>query len=206
MHVSEGILSGPVLLSSAMLTAAGVTIGLRKMPVEKIPEVAVLTSAFFVVSLIHVPLGPTSVHLLMNGLVGVLLGWMAFPAIFVAVALQALLFQFGGFTTLGVNTFIMAAPAVVVYYLFNLPIRRGNHYLSLVMGFAAGACSVILGGLMVALCLCLTAEAFYTAAKAVLIAHLPVMLIEGMVTSFCVSFLKKVKPEILGNPVIKNYL
>ncbi|NHZ72019.1 MAG: cobalamin biosynthesis protein CbiM, partial [Aquificales bacterium] len=33
---------------------------------------------------------------------------MAFPAILVALTLQALLFQFGGFTVLGVNTFNMA--------------------------------------------------------------------------------------------------
>ncbi|KJU87129.1 cobalt transporter CbiM [Candidatus Magnetobacterium bavaricum] len=174
------------------------------MQVQKIPEVAVLTSAFFVVSLVHVPVGPTSVHLLMNGLLGVLLGWPAFPAIFVAMVLQALLFQFGGFTTLGVNTLVMAAPAIVVYYLFGTAIKRGNHHLAFATGFAAGACSVVLGGLITALCLYLTGEAFYTAAKAMLIAHLPLMIIEGIVTSFCVSFLRKVKPEILAIPMVES--
>lgn len=33
-----------------------------------------MTAAFFVASLIHVPIGPTSVHLLLNGLLGVVVG------------------------------------------------------------------------------------------------------------------------------------
>ena len=94
MHISEGVLSAPVLITGAVLSAAGIAIGLRKMSYDKIPEVAVLSSAFFVASLIHVPIGPSSVHLVLNGLLGILLGWMAFPSILVALSLQALLFQF----------------------------------------------------------------------------------------------------------------
>ena len=96
MHISEGVLSPPVLVTGAVLTAAGVALGLRKMENEKIPLVAVLTSAFFVASLIRVPVGPSAVHLVLNGLLGLILGWAAVPAILVGVALQALLFQFGG--------------------------------------------------------------------------------------------------------------
>ena len=67
-------------------------------------QVGILSSAFFMASLIHVPIGPSSVHLLLNGIVGLLLGWGAFPAILVGLALQAMFFQFGGITVLGVNT------------------------------------------------------------------------------------------------------
>ncbi|MEW6214960.1 MAG: cobalt transporter CbiM [Nitrospirota bacterium] len=197
MHISEGVLSAPVLIAGALLSAGGVTGGLKKMDYERIPEVAVLSSAFFVASLIHVPVGPSSVHLVLNGLLGILLGWMAFPSILVALALQALLFQFGGFTTLGVNTFNMAVPGVIAYHLFNLPIRKGNHLLGIFSGFAAGAAGVGLGAILVALSLVSTGEVFSNVAKAVVVAHLPVMLIEGIITAFCVMFLRKVKPEIL---------
>lgn len=197
MHISEGILSTPVLAAGAILTIGGVALGLKKMDYEKIPEVAVLSSAFFVASLIHVPLGPTSVHLVLNGLVGVLLGWMAFPSILVALALQALLFQFGGFTVLGVNTFNMAAPAVVSYYFFNLLVRRGNRAITAVAAFLAGALGVGGSTLLVALSLVTTGEEFLSVARLVFLAHLPVMLIEGIITAFCILFIKKVKPEIL---------
>ena len=197
MHISEGVLSAPVLVAGFALTAGGVALGLKKMDYEKIPEVAVLSSAFFVASLIHVPLGPSSVHLVLNGLVGVLLGWMAFPAILVALTLQALLFQFGGFTVLGVNTFNMAAPAVLSYYLFSHLIRRENHFAALAAGFLAGGLGVGGGSLLIAVSLVSTGEAFLNVAKLILLAHLPVMVIEGVITAFCVIFLKKVKPEVL---------
>jgi cobalt/nickel transport system permease protein len=197
MHISEGVLSAPVLVTGALLTLGGTALGLKKMDYEKIPEVAVLSSAFFVASLIHVPLGPSSVHLILNGLVGVLLGWMAFPSILIALALQALLFQFGGFTTLGVNTFNMAAPGVIAYYIFNLPVRKTNHLFAALSGFGAGLTGVGLGALFVAIALISTGEGFFNIAKVVVVAHLPVMLIEGVITSFCVTFLKKVKPEVL---------
>lgn len=197
MHISEGILSVPVLVTGAMLTTAGTAIGLKRMTYERMPEVAVLSSAFFIASLIHVPIGPSSVHLILNGLVGILLGWMAFPSILIALALQALLFQFGGFTSLGVNTFNMAAPSVMVYYLFNPLIRRNNRLITVAAGFLSGLLSVGITAFLVALALVSTGEVFLNAAKVVVIAHLPVMLIEGIITAFCIVFLKKVKPEIM---------
>ncbi len=124
MHISEGILSGPVLLGGAILSAGGIGLGLKQINTTDLPKVAILSSGFFVASLIHIPVGPTSAHLLLNGLIGLILGFKAFPAIFVALLLQALLFQFGGLTTLGVNTFNMATPAVLSYYLFRNLLKR----------------------------------------------------------------------------------
>jgi len=126
MHISEGVLSAPVLVTGAALAVTGISVGLKKMDYEKIPQVAVLSSAFFVASLIHVPIGPSSVHLILNGINGLLLGWLCFPSILVALALQAILFQFGGITVLGVNTVTMALPALIGYYLFGRLIKGKN--------------------------------------------------------------------------------
>ena len=100
MHISEGVLSAPVLMTGAIGAIACVAYGLKKIDHDKIPEAAILSSAFFVVSFINVPIGPSSVHLVLNGLMGLLLGWIAFPAILVALTFQAILFQFGGITSL----------------------------------------------------------------------------------------------------------
>ena len=197
MHISEGVLSAPVLLTGAAFTAAGVAVGLKKMDTEKVPLVGVLSSAFFVASLIHVPVGPSAVHLVLNGLLGLLLGWAAFPAILVGLALQALLFQFGGLTTLGINTFNMAVPAVCCYYLFARGIAHKRSGLALAFAFACGFLAIFLSALLVAISLVFTGESFLAAAKLLVVAHLPVMFIEGIVTAFCLGFLKKVKPEIL---------
>lgn len=197
MHISEGVLSTHVLLTGALLSAGGVAAGLRKMPYERIPEVAVLCSAFFVASLIRVPVGPASVHLALNGLLGLLLGWMAFPCILVALTLQAVLFQFGGFSTLGINTFNMAAPAVIVHYLFNTPARSENRFLGAGAGFLSGAAGVGIGALLIALSLISTEEGFLNMASVLVLSHLPVMFVEGALTAFIVLFLIKVKPEML---------
>jgi cobalt/nickel transport system permease protein len=197
MHISEGVLSGPVLVTGAALTAAGCGIGLRKLDYDKVPQVAILTSAFFVASLIHIPLGPSSVHLVLNGLMGLLLGWAAFPAILIALFLQALLFQSGGITSLGVNTFNMAFPAIICFYLFSYAVKGGNNLISMGAAFACGFLGVLLGSLMVAISLAFTGDAFVGIAKVLVAAHLPVMIIEGLMTLFSAGFLKKLKPELL---------
>ena len=198
MHISEGVLSAPVLITGAALTAAGVAVGLRKMDSEKIPRVAVMTSAFFVASLIRIPLGPSAVHLVLNGLLGLVLGWAAFPAILVGVALQGLIFQFGGLTTLGINTFIMATPAILCYYLFARGIGQKNSAMAMALAFGCGFFAVFLSALLLALSLVFTGESFLQLAKILVVAHLPVMVLEGAVVAFCLGFLMKVKPELLG--------
>ena len=92
MHISEGILSAPVLVVGAGLTATAVAYSLKKLKHKEVPKVAILSSVFFVASLIHVPVGPSSVHLILNGIIGLLLGWSAFPAMLVALSLLSVLF------------------------------------------------------------------------------------------------------------------
>lgn len=204
MHISEGVLSAPVLISGAAIAAAGVGIGIKKLDYDRIPQVAVLSSAFFVASLVHVPIGPSSVHLILNGLLGLLLGWMAFPAILIALFLQAVLFQFGGVTTLGVNTVTMALPAVFCYLVFRVGVMSERSRLPMLFSFLCGAVSVFLAGILVAIALMCTGKSFSAAAQLIVVAHLPVMAIEGMITMLCVRFLKKVKPEVLEVPHAKK--
>ena len=160
MHIADGILSGPVLLGGAALAAGGVALGLRKLDYERVPQVAVLSSVFFVSSLIHAPVGPASMHLVLNGLTGVILGWAAFPAILVALFLQAVLFGYGGLTALGVNTLNMALPAVVCYYLFRRPVRRAVSKPAVFgIGAATGMVAIVLSTLMTGLALLASGEA-----------------------------------------------
>ncbi|ABW67826.1 cobalt transporter CbiM [Desulfosudis oleivorans] len=196
MHISEGILSWPVLAGCGAVALAGTAVGIRKLDPEKIPRTGMLSAAFFVASLIHVPLGPSSVHLILNGMVGLILGWSAFPAIFVAILLQAVLFQYGGITTLGVNTMIMAVPALLSYYLFRPFAGRGD---SLVFAgaFLCGMVAVLTGGFLAAVVLIWSEERFLEVALLIVTAHLPVMVAEGLITGFAVLFLKKVKPDLL---------
>jgi cobalt/nickel transport system permease protein len=196
MHISEGVLSGPVLISGGALAAAGTAIGLKKLDYDRIAQAGILSAAFFVASLIHVPVGPANAHLILNGLVGLLLGWAAFPAILVALVLQAMLFQFGGITALGVNTIIMALPAVLCYFVCS-PFLHKKSSLALAAAFACGFLSVALSAVILGLALLFTEENFLEVSAIVIAAHIPVMIIEGLVTAMCVAFLKKVQPNML---------
>ena len=196
MHISEGVLSPAVLAGGAGLAVVGCAIGLKKLDYEAIPRVAILSAAFFVATLIHVPIGPVAEHLVLNGLMGLLLGWMAVPAILIALFLQALLFQFGGLTVLGVNTVTMAAPAVICFYAYRGLLRRPG-MIAGVAAFACGVTGILLSGLLVAAALITTGQVFVQVAELVLLAHIPVMIIEGIITLFIFLFLKKVRPEML---------
>lgn len=196
MHISEGVLSPPILLGGGVLTVVGTAIGLKSIDYERIMTVSLLTATFFVASLIHVPLGPGNVHLIMGGLMGVVLGWSCFPAILVALFLQAIFFHYGGLMVLGVNTTIMALPALLSSLLFKSWLKR-NGTRQKIAAFGAGFLSILLSALLMALVLTLSDTGFLRAAQLVVVAHIPVMIIEGLITMFVVLFLSKVQPEFL---------
>jgi cobalt/nickel transport system permease protein len=201
MHISEGILSGPVLISGAALAAAGTAVGLKKLDYDHIAQSGILAASFFVAALIHIPIGPSSVHLILNGIVGLLLGWAAFPIILVALLLQAVLFQFGGLTTLGVNTVIMALPAVAAHYLFRR-FMLNSQRIAAIGAFGCGLFAVLGGAIIMAMALMFTEENFFNLAALVIGIHVPVMIIEGIITAFCILFLKKVYPQLLPVPAM----
>ena len=196
MHISEGILSGQVLSAGAVIAVAGTGIGLKKIDYDKIVHVAILASAFFVASLIHINIGPASVHLILNGILGLLLGFAAIPAILTALLLQSVLFQFGGLTALGVNVVIMAFPAVLVHYLF-LPLLGKSSKLNFTAGFLAGFFSILFSSLLLGVALWFTDKNFFETSLTIIMTYIPVMIIEGVITGFCVTFLLKVYPEII---------
>ena len=200
MHISEGVLSGPVLISGAALAAAGTAVGLKKLDYDKIAHAGVLSAAFFAASFIHVNLGPSSVHLVLNGLVGLMLGWVAIPVILVALLLQAVMFQFGGITTLGVNTVVMALPAVGAHYLFRSLIS-GNGKAAVAGAFGCGFFAVLASSILMAISLAATEARFLNLALLVMGAHLPLMFVEGFITAFAVGFLRKVQPSMLSDSI-----
>ncbi|HHB75522.1 MAG TPA: cobalt transporter CbiM [Desulfobulbus sp.] len=197
MHISEGILSLPILAGGGAFAIIGTGIGLKHIDTDHIIETSLLSSAFFVASLVHIPLGPGSVHLVLNGLVGILLGWASVPAIAIALFLQALLFGFGGLTVLGVNTVVMAGPAVAVYYLFGPMIRKEGRT-RMIGAFCAGMVAILLSTCLLALALVGTDRSFLDTARLLLAAQIPLMLLEGVITMFVVSFLDRVQPELLN--------
>ena len=199
MHISEGILSSGMLLTGWAGSVAGISYGLRKTDPDKIIKTALISSAFFLASLVNVRIGPSSTHLTLLAPIGLILGSAVFPAVFTALLLQAVLFHFGGIVVLGANTFIMGTASLSVYILFGRIIRNSEGRLRLMTAsFIAGMLAVMIGASLTGIFLMMTDVNFSGAVKVLLIAHLPAALIEGAVTSFLVVWLKKSAPEILS--------
>lgn len=211
MHIPDGILPVAVAAGGYAVTGAATWYALRQIDKRKdpradVPKAALLTSAFFVASWIHIPVPPTSVHLVLNGLLGVILGWYAFPAILIGLIFQAVMFQHGGLTTLGINAAMMGIPALLAFGIFRLRhlLANGNgKWTAATFGFLGSAMATALSvlifyGLLVTfLPTNLDAGIERTAIGITSIAHLPVLLIEGILTALLVAFLLRVKPTLL---------
>lgn len=200
VHISDGVLS-PIYLAIGFAIAVILLIpALIRVQEEEIPRIGLLTAAFFVVSLIHVRVGMTSVHLLLTGLVGVVLGRRAPLAIAVALPLQAFLLGHGGFTVLGVNAVVMTVPALVSAGLFRLfcgrgPVKPGR---ATIAGTVVGAVAVILTAALYASVLIVAGvEDFWVVAMAGFVVHLPLAAIEALIVGFAAGYLARVKPELL---------
>lgn len=212
MHIPDGILPTAVVLGGYAVTGGATWYSLRQInkqqnPQDGIPQAALLTAAFFVATWIHIPLPPTSVHLVLNGLLGVVLGYYAFPAILIGLFLQAIMFQHGGLTTLGVNAAMMGIPALLAYFLFRLRLplglaasRRGTAVFAFLGGgLGLGLAALIAFGLIVTTIpggLDVAAER--ASITLLTLAHLPLMVLEGLFTAFVVAFLVRVRPEMLN--------
>jgi cobalt/nickel transport system permease protein len=203
MHISDGVLPLSVTVGGYAASAAIAAWSARRTRSEELPKVAVVTAAFFVASLIHVPFGPTSVHLLIPGLAGALLGPSAFLAIGLGLLLQSMLFQFGGLTALGANALMMGVPALLCGVFFQRFKGRTRRRQTIIGGLA-GALGTALAALVLALLLATGGEDFFGVAKIALAAHVPVVVIEGLVSAFTIGFLAKVKPALLETAFVQS--
>ncbi len=203
MHLTDGVLSTPVMIATNVAALGGVGFGLHRLDFERVPRVGLLASAFFVASFVHVNIGPVSAHLLLNGLVGLLLGWAAFPALGAALLLQAVLLAYGGLTAWGANLLTMAVPAVLCHLLCSRACRSGTssrHAFG--WGALGGGLSVVLSCLLMAAALHLSDPRGYSAVvKGVLIVHIPVVAIEAVAVGAAAAFLRQVRPELLEPPL-----
>ncbi len=198
MHISEGILDTRIIVAGYAGAAGLTALALSKIKREDIPRIASLGAAFFVSSLIHFKVGLTSVHLTLIGLVAVVLGIQSTPALLVGLFFQAVMFQHGGLSTLGVNTIIFSLPALFVHLTFSvLALRvKNKNALSIAAGFLS-ACAVLFAAAMVMLVILLSGEELRGMAFIFSISHGALALVEGVITFLVVQQILRIKPQML---------
>ena len=192
MHISEGVLSAPVLLAGWAVTAPAVAAILWRVRQSEIPRIACFSALFFVASFVHLPVGVSSMHLMLSGLVGAFLGSRAILAIFVALFLQGVFFGFGGLSVLGVNTAVIGFPAVLgglfaaAAKAQELKVRTQKIYL-----FLAGLVPIVCSMLLLDLVLFISGREFFAIATLISLEGAILAVLEGIITLFALSFITK---------------
>ena len=197
-HIPDGVLSAPVLIGGAALAVGGLALGLRRLDEADIPKAAILAAVFFVASLVAVPVGPSSVHLLLSGLMGLVLGTRAILAVFVGLLLQAVLFGFGGLTSLGVDVVDIAFPGVILGLVARPWLSEAPPARVAAIGGGVAALAVVGTAGCVSLALALSSAEYLPSLRIVALTYVPLALVEAVVTGFVVAYLARVKPEVLG--------
>ncbi|ACB86037.1 CbiM family transporter [Natranaerobius thermophilus] len=198
MHIADGVLSLPVVVSTFGATAAAVGYSVKGIEEEEVPKISLMAGGFFAVSLISIPVGPSTIHPLFAGLLGVILGKRAPLAIFVGLLLQAVLFQHGGLTTLGANTFMLAVPALLSYKIYYGIVNRGALFKGALVGGLAVVITVIILILLLLLANFQFTEGTFSTINILVVGHLPLIFIEALVTGSALKLVEHSNPELLN--------
>ena len=195
MHISDGVLSLEATVVVSAISLIALIKAVKDMKNEDISLSAVASAMFFIASFIHIPFGVTQIHLILIGVIGLLISWSAFIAIFVALLLQALLLGYGGIVSLGVNLFIMAMPAVIVHYIYNTKFMKKIN--DKVRFFLVGFIGTFFSTLFLTGILYFSKDEYNYVAVTIFGVNIVTMIIEGIVSMFLLLFIKKVYPKIL---------
>jgi cobalt/nickel transport system permease protein len=195
MHISDGILSLEVTAVISVISLSLLVKSLKDLKNDDIALVSVASAIFFISSFIHIPFGVTQIHLLLIGVIGILISWNSFLAIFVALSIQALLLGYGGVVSIGVNLFIMALPAVMIYYIYKMPFmqRLDDKIKFFFVGFGGAS----LASVFLSIILYFSKDEYSYAAYTIFLINIPTMVIEGIVSMFLLLSIKKSYPKIL---------
>lgn len=191
MHIADGILPTAWCGAAHAVSWTSMYMLGKRVETEEVVRLGMLASASFVVSLIHFPLGGTSVHLGLYGLIGILAGRRAFPVIFAALLLQAILFQHGGLLTLGMNALNMGVGALLAAALWRT--KAGS---DAVRAFVCGFIGIAVPALLIAIEFSFAGYGKGFFAVAMLYAGAAVL--EGVLTVFIVALLRSARPALLA--------
>lgn len=206
MHIPDGFLSLPVSASAGAMSLGGLAISLKRLARSVgdrlVPLMGVLAAFIFAAQMFNFPVaGGTSGHLLGGALAAIVLGPMAGTVVLTVVLIvQCLLFQDGGLLALGANVFNMAIAGVWGAWFIYDSIRRLIPKHGLLVGtFFAAWFSVVLAATLCALELSLSGTVPLGVAMIAMVSvHAVIGIGEGIITVLVISFLKRVKPELIS--------
>jgi cobalt/nickel transport system permease protein len=206
MHIPDGFLTNRIAGSLDVISGVSILYAARRAKVDfagrMVPIMGVLAAFVFAAQMLNFPIiGGTSGHLIGGSLLAVLLGPMAgFLTMTTVVIAQALFLQDGGLIALGANIFNICAitcfSGYAVYKLLGG--GKGGGKRLFIAGFLAGWVSMMLSAACCALQMGLSgAIPLRFGLTAMLGYHAIVGVFEGMLTAGVLSFLFRVRPDLM---------
>jgi cobalt/nickel transport system permease protein len=189
MHIADGILPIEVSIAADAAALALVYAGGRKLETEDIPRMGIFAAALFIVSLIHFPIGATSIHLGLYGLAGLLFGIRAIPIIFVNLLFQSLIFQHGGLLSIGMNTLTMGSGAITAWGAWKIPGLNKQ-----IKSFFCGLLGVLIPAAFIAVIFVFSD--YGKSMGFIITIYIPAAIIEAFISMAIYNYFKKVKPDI----------
>ena len=211
MHMADALLSPAVGITMDAISVAAIGISVSKVKKDefsekKIPIMGVAGAMVFAAQMINfaIPATGSSGHIgggtLLAGLLG---GVPAFLSVAAVLVIQCLFFADGGLLALGANIFNLGViPCLIIYPLVFKPLlKSGIGYrrltvasiISAVAGLELGAASVVIQTLLSGI----TELPFGVFASLMLPIHIAIGVVEGIVTAAVLSFVFKMRPEII---------
>lgn len=208
MHISNGMINGPISALFAGLAIATVVICVakaRRELDERLVPLAGLVAAFiFAIQMINFPVLPgVSGHVLGGALAALLVGpWVGALCLTVVIVVQALLFSDGGVTALGLNVINMAVLGTAVGYLVAVGLIRLRVPLTAAavlagvfsIGVAAQGFVVefALGGPRVG-----ESSSIGLIALGMGVPHLLIGIVDGLITAVTVNAVARARPDLV---------
>jgi cobalt/nickel transport system permease protein len=219
MHIPDGFLSPTVAVATGIASAAVIAVALNRtrqsLGLRQAPIMGLTTAFVFAAQMINFPVaGGTSGHLLGGALASVVLGspWAATLAMSTVFIIQSVLFADGGITALGANIFNMGLVGIWVGWWLLQPLQRllggSRNRLPLAAGIAA-ALSVVAASICVAIQLAISGiVALNIALPAMVGVHILIGIGEGLITGGVLTYLVKVRPDLLPGeqPQLQKWL
>lgn len=200
MHISDGILDLKTCLVGYAGAAAFCTFAIRKTNIDQVAKISVMGAVFFISSIIHFKLGIISTHFSFLGLLGIILGFPSVLAILTGLFFQAIVFQHGGLTTLGVNTLVHYLPALAAYYAYKIStgnIKNRILLKSLLAGIYAGI-AILLSSFLIFAVIFFTDKTYRGMAIIFSLSNGILAVLEGFITFLVVRQILAVKPDMLS--------
>jgi cobalt/nickel transport system permease protein len=206
MHIPDGFLTINTLVPSWLISIGSLGFCLKKTALilkeRMVPLMGIMSAFIFAAQMINFPvIGGTSGHLLGGVLAAVLLGPYAGTVVLSCVLIfQCLIFQDGGILALGANILNMAIIGTIGGYLVFKGVQKifGREKGFLVGAAVAAWFSVVLAAGFCALALAASGiSPLNIVLPAMMGIHALIGIGEALITVAVISFVRKVRPDLI---------